>query len=58
MLPPEGKRKKLHLFSAKSKCYLSQNMNLEDIHEIILIDLDRSRDNLRFGTDSQQLDNI
>ena len=37
ILPPEGKRKKIHLFSAKSKCYLS-NMNYEDINEIILID--------------------
>jgi hypothetical protein len=37
ILAPEGKRKKIHLFSAKSKCYLS-NMNYEDINEIILID--------------------
>jgi hypothetical protein len=37
ILAPEGKRKKIHLFSAKSKCYLS-NMNYEDINEIILSD--------------------
>jgi hypothetical protein len=57
ILPPEGKRKKIHLFSAKSKCYLS-NINHEDINEIVLIELDRRRQNLKFGTDSQRCDNI
>jgi hypothetical protein len=54
LLPADGRARRLHLLSKEGRSKISRR-RMDEVNEIILIDLNPSRINVRVGTDSQVL---
>jgi hypothetical protein len=54
LLPADGRARRMHLLSKEARSKISLR-RMDEVNEIILIDLNPSRINVRVGTDSQVL---